>query len=235
MWLKFDVCRFSTISLMPMAPVGPQIEASRAVALAAHSAAGLSASAGAREAARLLRSAEALARAATASLLALGPPAHCRSGDEAAAGPAAPLRRRQRPRRKMKNPEEDTGVSAAARVLEPLQATGRGPSPVTASPAPPLAQAHVAATARRLTAQASRERSPRRDPCGPPPDGSEVPAGAVARADGVTPLWVVQVHSVCDVPVMYFCKKAGAGIFSGNPPGGPRRPQWTPGRLPGQL
>ncbi len=44
------------------------LEASRAAALAAHSAAGLAAAAGLREAARLLRSCEALARAATAAL-----------------------------------------------------------------------------------------------------------------------------------------------------------------------
>ena len=46
-------------------------EAARAAALASHSAASLSAAAGFREAARLLRSSEALARAATAALLAL--------------------------------------------------------------------------------------------------------------------------------------------------------------------
>ena len=46
-------------------------EAARAAALASHSAASLAGAAGFREAARLLRSAEALARAATAALLAL--------------------------------------------------------------------------------------------------------------------------------------------------------------------
>ena len=45
------------------------LEASRATALAAHSAAGLAAASGLREAARLLRTCEALARAATAALL----------------------------------------------------------------------------------------------------------------------------------------------------------------------
>ena len=48
------------------------LEASRAAALAAHSAAGLAAAAGLREPARLLRSCEALARAATAALLSMG-------------------------------------------------------------------------------------------------------------------------------------------------------------------
>ena len=46
-------------------------EAARAAALASHSAASLAAAAGFREAARLLRSSEALARAATAALLAV--------------------------------------------------------------------------------------------------------------------------------------------------------------------
>ena len=49
-------------------------EAARAAALASHSAASLAAAAGFREAARLLRSSEALARAATAALLALPRP-----------------------------------------------------------------------------------------------------------------------------------------------------------------
>ena len=49
-------------------PFDALLEASRATALAAHSAAGLAASSGEREAARLLLSAEAMARAATAAL-----------------------------------------------------------------------------------------------------------------------------------------------------------------------
>ena len=60
-------------------PFDAVLEASRATALAAHSAAGLAASSGAREAARLLRSAEALARAATAAL-------HASSGARAQRG-----------------------------------------------------------------------------------------------------------------------------------------------------
>ena len=49
-------------------PFDALLEASRATALAAHSAAGLAASSGERQAARLLLSAEAMARAATAAL-----------------------------------------------------------------------------------------------------------------------------------------------------------------------
>ena len=53
-----------------MANKGYPAESARAAALASHSAAGLAASGGQREAARLLRAAEALARAAVAQLLA---------------------------------------------------------------------------------------------------------------------------------------------------------------------
>jgi hypothetical protein len=59
----------SSLGLMPMAFVGSHsLEAARAAALASHSAAGLASSAGLRTAARLLRSSEALARAAVAAI-----------------------------------------------------------------------------------------------------------------------------------------------------------------------
>ena len=72
------------------------LEAARAAALAAHSAAGLASSAGMRSAARLLRSSEALARAALAALLhnASGrngdPKPHGRGASPLRGGGAAP-------------------------------------------------------------------------------------------------------------------------------------------------
>ena len=95
------------------------LEASRATALAAHSAASLAAAAGLREAARLLRSSEALARAATAALLCsvasakrhgeraaddlsagadarVSAPSANGATDSAAAGPAVRRRRKNR-------------------------------------------------------------------------------------------------------------------------------------------
>ena len=67
------------------------VEAARAAALALHSAASLAAAAGLREAARLLWSSEALARAATAALLALPLPiAGARGPGGALGSPPAP-------------------------------------------------------------------------------------------------------------------------------------------------
>ena len=71
------------------------IEAARAAALASHSAASLCAAAGLRKAARLLRAPEALARAATASLLS--PTAR---SEEVAPTTASAAKRRQRRRKK---------------------------------------------------------------------------------------------------------------------------------------
>ena len=83
------------------------LEASRATALAAHSATSLAAAAGLREAARLLHSCEALARAATATLQSSSPPAV----PGASAAPAAEL-----PKKKSKKRKKGAGSSHGAMV-----------------------------------------------------------------------------------------------------------------------
>jgi len=90
-------------------------EAARAAALASHSAAGLAAAAGLREAARLLRSSEAMARAAVAALLAhpltsAAPTAGSGSGDGAAAGTAAKAKKKRNKKKKTKDQAAMDGV-----------------------------------------------------------------------------------------------------------------------------
>ena len=74
LWLSVPGSLSSSLAPMPTPATSAQsycTEAARAAALASHSAASLAVAAGFREAARLLRSSEALARAATAALLAI--------------------------------------------------------------------------------------------------------------------------------------------------------------------
>ena len=136
-------------------------EAARASALAAHSAAGLCASAQLRTAARLLRSAEALSRAAVAALGAAHV-ASTSSTSETAALPPSALPARARRRRKHKKAGknvadcmvDDTGTEEILGMV----------SGCAASPPVPL-EAVVAEPARPkrvLAAKTSRERSPRR-------------------------------------------------------------------------
>ena len=120
-------------------------EAARAAALASHSAASLADAAGLREAARLLRSSEALARAATAALLA----APRREGGVPDAGDGAgklthakdpkdvDLKvKRRRPRRRRKHEEEEEeGLAAATPTHSAPAAPGASrPVPHQASP-----------------------------------------------------------------------------------------------------
>ena len=147
------------------------LEASRATALAAHSAAGLAAAAGLREPARLLRSCEALARAATAALLSTGKGASdVHRGTRLAAdqsagtgalgqaavfsadasGSAASASAAKRKKKKKKK----CGVSSEHMVIDADRIAG-GVSVVAAVPA-------VVAPARVLEKKPSRERSPRR-------------------------------------------------------------------------
>lgn len=142
------------------------LESTRATAMAAHSAAGLATTAGLREAAGLLRTCEALARAA-AACLASGSSAStpARPAGQAVAAPAdgalAPAKARRRKQKKKESHKEpmDLGVGEA----EVLSGDGGGPAfdPV---PSALSANAQEFKPARVLKAQVSRERSPRRPP-----------------------------------------------------------------------
>ena len=140
------------------------LEAARAAALAAHSAAGLATAAGLREAARLLRSSEAMARAAAAVLApSISGPTNSRpvgQADDAIAG-AAPVPARTRRRGKKK--KKTTQVEAALECSGEAEVLLEGGGPV-ASPAPLSADALEFKPARVLKPQTSRERSPRRGP-----------------------------------------------------------------------
>jgi hypothetical protein len=165
-------------SLMPMAFDGSHsLEAARAAALAAHSAAGLASSAGLREAARLLRSSEALARAAVAAIQANAPkrdgPAAAQrdvaspspGGGAAPAGHVAtpraagtsPASRPRRRRRKKKVTDKNEVMECGSEVVPT--------APCVAAPAL-SADATVFVPAARptrvLAAHSSRERTPPR-------------------------------------------------------------------------
>ena len=177
---------------MPMAPARSRcLEASRASSLAAHSAASLAATAGLREASRLLRASEALARAATATLLSVAPPPRTRHGpgdqpDVAnapvcAAGASAATDGREvsavkskRNARRAERKKRRKGASAKQSVnmaIDPLQPAGeeRG-AHLAASLQPAVSEPLESA---RITVvppggaqeeRAVRERSPRRAP-----------------------------------------------------------------------
>ena len=165
------------------------LEASRATALAAHSAASLAAAAGLREAARLLRSSEALARAATAALLSSTP---CASGAkektpvQAAAAPAA----RQHKKKSKKKRGADSlhvatdgslAVDVLAAVLPPAVAFQLSPN------APAFALRTAAASGRVLEKKPSRERSPRRDASPVPHSFSPTSASSTTTLAALVP------------------------------------------------
>ena len=148
-------------------------EAARASALAAHSAAGLCASAQLRTAVRLLRSAEALSRAAGAALGA------CVSAQSTTLGAAdAPMsgqgagqiRRRRRRKKAGKNAGSQAAGADSGSQAAGADSMDDGKGEVGTSGAfsgcassPPEPLVAVAAKPRRvLAAKTSRERSPRR-------------------------------------------------------------------------
>ena len=136
------------------------LEASRATALAAHSAASLAAAAGLREAARLLRSCEALARAATAALQSSIPPAVPAASAASAAGQS-----KKKKNKKMKGADSSHGAMDEDIAVEVVPAAAV-PSAVAfqLSPlAPAFAPGAMGASGRVLEKKPSRERSPRRD------------------------------------------------------------------------
>lgn len=153
------------------------IEAARATALASHSAAGLCAAAGSREAARLLRSSEALARAATAALLAL-PSLAARSPGSA----EVDAEKQEKQKRRKKKKGKQTAMVGENRDSEVLPMADGIQEAVVATPA------QTAAPTRVLAARTSRERSPRggrKAPAAAPPSSStsQVPVPTSVGAD----------------------------------------------------
>ena len=158
------------------------VEAARASALASHSAASLAAAAGYKEAARLLRSSEALSRAAVASLTAARTATMARSGAAAGLEPKSPAtvpaasagalpvanKKRHKKKKKMKDEGKD---------FDAVMGGGGGPALGGASPwVDPLAGA-----SRNLAKQTSRERSPRRPTS---------PVASTSPSSGVASVWV---------------------------------------------
>ena len=150
---------------MPMASAQSYCtEATRAAALASHSAASLAAAAGFCEVARLLRSSEALARAATAALLALPRP-ETRGHGSGGSAPDGDVKMTKKRRSKKKKGKEVGTENVNSGPEEFHAANG---VPVAAS-APPAASALSAGAgefvpgraARVLASRPSRERSPR--------------------------------------------------------------------------
>jgi hypothetical protein len=143
------------------------LEASRASALAAHSAASLAAAAGLREAARLLRSCEALARAATAALQSSSPGTS--GAGEKTTVTAAPTASVSGQRKKKKGKKKsgadsmhnamDTGLAVDVVPTAALPAAAAfqlSPDARAFAPAGTLSK-----PGRVLEKKASRERSPR--------------------------------------------------------------------------
>ena len=137
-------------------------EAARAAALASHSAASLAAAAGFREAARLLRSSEALARAATAALLAL--PHLDAGGPGARDGATVPVEKpkKKRSRKKKAKPSAMSDVNEDAVVPPPADGVPEATLVAPALAMSPDAAVFAPSTATRILAKhSSRERSPR--------------------------------------------------------------------------
>lgn len=166
-------------------------EAARATALASHSAASLAAAAGFREAARLLRSSEALARAATAALLALprsvAPTPG--SGNGAAGGDVKEKAKRKRSNKKQKDKKaEMEGVIFGPELPPPAVGVPEAvPAAAAASTLSPGAADFVPGKATRvLVPRTSRERSPHRArvqaSASPSAPSTHVPASASAGA-----------------------------------------------------
>lgn len=162
-------------------------EAARAAALASHSAASLAAAAGFREAARLLRSSEALARAATAALLALPRPEarNPGSGNGAEDGDVKVKKKRSNKKKKDKKAAME-GVIVGPELLPPAvgvpEATSASTSTTTLSPS--AVELFPGRATRILVPRTSRERSPHgaRAPASATPSTStsHVPASASA-------------------------------------------------------
>ena len=152
------------------------LEASRATALAAHSAAGLAAAAGLREAARLLRSCEALARAATAALQSSSTGASpARPHATSATGQADVVNvdaLAASGRHKKKKKKKKDGANSEAMVIDASNSVGGVPTAAFArasvanqlSPhAPVFSPGAAVASSRVLEEKPSRQRSPHRD------------------------------------------------------------------------
>ena len=140
---------------MPVTTAGLCLESARAASLATHSAASMAASAGHRDAARLLGTAEVLSRSAAAALASLSLPkvpdqsARCGTSADVTMGKTKTRRRRKKKAKSGKADAEgttidDTGMLDAA----------AGSAVLAASPTPSPA-------GRSLQARSSRERSPR--------------------------------------------------------------------------
>lgn len=150
-------------------------EAARAAALASHSAASLAAAAGFREAARLLRSSEALARAATAALLAV--PSHPRQLPHAdvpvaaaavdAGAEDAVKSKKRRSKKKKKDASKKQSENMAVDTLQLAKEVPGAPLAAPLQPAPSTPSACTLAVqpvppGRSLKLRTSRERSPHR-------------------------------------------------------------------------
>jgi hypothetical protein len=136
-------------------------EAARAAALASHSAASLAAAAGFREAARLLRSSEALARAATAALLALPRP-EVRGPGPAVDGDATKAKKKRSQKKKGKKVAMEGVTDGSAVVLPRADGVPEAISTTTTSKTLSSAATEFVPgrAARVLVARNSRERSP---------------------------------------------------------------------------
>ena len=181
------------------------LEAARAAALVAHSAAGLCASARHRCAARLLRSCEATARAAVASLLGTAAKATTSrsstpapvgtTGKEAAAAPdavgaASSTASRRRARRRNKKKKVQDELMGTDDVPREVVAAAGGGLPVATPPRIsallPTAAVFEPSLTRLLVKRIFRDRSPyRREPSPPStPHALVVPLTAAADVDG---------------------------------------------------
>ncbi|CAK0909308.1 unnamed protein product [Prorocentrum cordatum] len=149
---------------MPMALAQSHCtEAARAAALASHSAASLAAAAGLREAARLLRSSEALARAAVAALLALPRPvAPAPGAGDGAVGGGVKGKMKRAKKKKGKQAVME-GVDGGPELPPPAGGVPEVAPPATSALAVPPVVAELAPSrpARVLAPRSSRERSPR--------------------------------------------------------------------------
>ena len=175
------------------------LEAARASALAAHSAAGLASAAGLRTVARLLRSSEALSRSAVAALLAAAAsqrsgslpvgakrprPGAGRGASSGAAGASvsASRPRRRRPKKKNVTKEKDMVADDVADVCSVQLALVDSEPPYTTTatlPADVGASGPGERPRRVLAAKTSRERSPRR-PSSPASSSPACPPAAVS-------------------------------------------------------
>ena len=177
-----DFCSHSHPTLMAPDAAKNVVEAARASALAAHCAAGLASSAGLREAARLLRTAEALSRSAIAALTCPSPLLPAKAAGSAGM-PAVPSARARR--RRNKKQKEEMNMSAKPMDVAQSLAAADGVSKVAAVAPPSVLSADATVfepgKTRILKPRTSRERSPRR--CSSQPTASSTSA-LVGAASG---------------------------------------------------